>query len=150
MTAKANTTQPNAHYKIHWHVLVTHAPLSLFGTSFGFQILHLFMYPDCFELASTVTLIGATLMLPPTMITGWWTWKKKYGRAKTKIFKRKIALSFVILAMALIISGWRLVNFQAFLVEPWGLRHWIFLLGIILLIAGALIEGYFGGRLSHR
>jgi hypothetical protein len=29
--------------RIHWHVFLTHFPLSMFGGAFGFQILHLFM-----------------------------------------------------------------------------------------------------------
>jgi uncharacterized membrane protein len=148
--AKVKNSQASAPYRLHWHILLTHFPLSLYGTAFGFQILHLFMYPDCLELATTVTLIGATLMMPPAMITGWLKWKAQYNGAKIRLFQRKIIISFVMLAISLCISVWRVVRFEAFLVEPVGLAHWIFLLGVISLIAGALMEGYHGGKLSHK
>ena len=108
------------------------------------------MYPDSFELASTVTVFGATVMMPLTMISGWLTWKKQYGGAKIELFKRKIAISFSMLTLSLIISVWRIINFQAFLVESWDVNHWLFLIAVILLIIGASSEGYYGGKLSHR
>jgi uncharacterized membrane protein len=137
-------------YRLHWHVLFTHFPLSLYGTAFGFQILHLFVYPDCFELASTVTLLGATIMMIPTMITGWLTWKRQYSAAKVKLFRTKITISFAMLAISLVLSMWRVLHFIESLSQPMDIRHWVFFTGIILLMVGAITEGYYGGRLSHK
>jgi uncharacterized membrane protein len=137
-------------FKVHWHVLFTHFPLSLYGTAFVFQILHLFIYPDCFELASTIALIGATGMMVPTTITGWLTWKRQYNSAKVQLFQAKIAISFAMLSVSLALSIWRVLNFTDFLTQPLYIRHWVFFTGIVLLMGGALTEGYYGGRLSHR
>lgn len=147
---KENSLNHSTKYKLHHHVLMTHFPLSMFFTAFVFQMLHLFAFSDCFELASAVTLIGATITMPLTMITGWITWKKQYKRSTVNLFTRKIFVSFIMLAVSIALSVWWLLKFEAFLVEHMGLMHWSFLLGIIGLIAGSLVEGYYGGRLSHR
>jgi uncharacterized membrane protein len=149
MSGNSNMNKHN-NYRVHWHVLLTHFPLSLYSTSFGFQILHFFAYPDCFELASTVSLIGATIMMVPTMVTGWQTWKKQYNAANVRLFQTKIVISFSMLAISLLLSLWRALHFVEFLIEPSGMRHWIFFFGIFLLMGGAIIEGYYGGRLSHK
>ena len=59
-------------------MLLIHFPISLFGVAFGFQILHLFIAPACFELATNVTLLGGAVMMIPTTWTGWFTWKGDY------------------------------------------------------------------------
>ncbi|HLN89147.1 MAG TPA: hypothetical protein VK253_03690 [Candidatus Binatia bacterium] len=60
-------------FKMHWHVLLIHFPISLFAGAFGFQILHLFIDPASFELSTNVTLLGGTIMMVPTTWTGWFT-----------------------------------------------------------------------------
>lgn len=136
-------------YKLHWHVLLTHFPLSLYATAFGFQILHFFFYPDCLELATTVTLIGGTFFMIPVVVSGWLTWKNQYQSAMVKLFKIKIYVALAMLIIGISLCIWRIVHFTEFLVEPTGLRHWTFFSGIFSLIAGALVEGYHGGRLNH-
>jgi uncharacterized membrane protein len=63
--------------RMHWHVAFTHFPISLFGVTFLFQVLHLFLEPDAFSAASNVTLIGGAIMMIPTTWTGWLTWKSR-------------------------------------------------------------------------
>src|SRR4030042_2403303 len=141
-----------ARFKMHWHVLFTHFPISLFGAAFGFQVLHLFptSLSSCFETASTVALIGAAAMMIPTTLTGWFTWKKQYKSARVLIFQRKIVVSYALLAVSIALVSWRTTQFQAFQDAPESPWHWLSLAGITLLIAGAGAEGYYGGRLTHR
>lgn len=136
--------------KIHWHVLLTHFPISLFGTAFGFQILHLVMAPTCFELATNVTLLGGTALLVPTIWTGWSEWKGRYHGAKGLIFKRKITVAFVMAALSLPLVLWRIIALGLFEEVPRSPEHWIYLAGNTILILGAILEGYYGGRLTHR
>jgi len=151
-----STSTPSRHtvarFKMHWHVLFTHFPISLFGAAFGFQILHLFptSLSGCFEIASTVALIGAAAMMIPATLTGWFTWKKQYKGARVLIFQRKIAISYAILAVSTALVSWRTTQFKAFQDAPQSPWHWLYLAGIMLLIAGAGVEGYYGGRLNHR
>jgi hypothetical protein len=141
---------PLPRYHFHWHVFLTHFPLSFFGVAFGFQVLHLFVFPFCFELATNVSLIAGTLFLIPTTMTGWRTWKGMYRGAKGLIFRRKIAISLAMLALSVPLTLWRTVYLNAFVnatVSPW---HWIYFAGNTLLILGAIGEGFYGSRLNHR
>jgi uncharacterized membrane protein len=136
--------------RIHWHVFLTHFPISLFGGAFGFQILHLFMAPSCFELATNVALIGGTVTLLPTIATGWSEWKSHYHGAKGLIFKRKITIAVGMAVLSLPLVVWRIASLGLFEEAPQSPVHWIYLTGNTFLILGAVLEGYFGGRLNHR
>ena len=136
--------------RIHWHVFLTHFPISMFGGAFGFQILHLFLAPACFELATNVALMGGTAMLLPTAATGWAEWKTHYHGAKGLIFKRKITTAFVMAALSLPLIVWRIAALGLFQEARESPAHWIYLIGNSFLILGAVIEGYYGGRLNHR
>jgi len=146
----ATTAEDNIQsYKIHWHVLLTHFPVSFFGVAFGFQVLHLFVAPACFELATNVSLILATVSMIPVTATGWFAWKNKYKGAKIKLFQRKIFIAFAMLAISVILTVWR-VTLGILEEVPESPSHWIFMAGNMLLIIGAVAEGYFGGRLNHK
>jgi uncharacterized membrane protein len=134
----------------HWHVLFTHFPISFFGGAFGFQILHLFMAPACFELATNVALIGGAFMLIPTIWTGWSEWKKRYQGAKGLIFRQKIRIAAFLAAFSLLLVIWRIAGYGLFTEARELPVHWIYLSGNTLLIAGAVLEGVYGGRLAHR
>ncbi|MBE0713977.1 MAG: hypothetical protein MUQ25_07510 [Candidatus Aminicenantes bacterium] len=136
--------------RIHWHVFLTHFPISMFGGAFGFQILHLFLAPACFELATNVALIGGIAMLLPTAATGWSEWKTHYHGAKGLIFKRKIAAAIGMAAIGLPLVVWRVAALGLFEEAPDSPEHWIFLAGNSFLILGAVLEGFYGGRLNHR
>jgi hypothetical protein len=136
--------------RIHWHVFLTHFPISMFAGAFGFQVLHLFLAPACFELATNVALMGGSAMLLPTIATGWWEWKSHYHSAKGLIFKRKIAAAIGMAALSLPLVVWRVAGLGLFEEVPASPEHWIFLAGNTFLILGAVVEGYYGGRLNHR
>jgi uncharacterized membrane protein len=139
-------------YKVHWHVVLTHFPISFFIASFLFQILHLFPngFTSCFEIATNITLIFATAVMIPTIITGWFTWKRSYGGVDMLIFRRKTVISYVLFGFAVVLVIWRSVFFGVFVDIPYGIYHWLYLAGNVLLIAGAAAEGFYGERLSHR
>ena len=137
-------------YNIRWHLLLVHFPISLFGVAFLFQILHLIFSPDAFTLATTVVVLAGAVVMIPTTISGWSSWKRKYKGASTLVFKRKIITSLVMLGVSLILTVWRFLTYSIFLDEPYNYLHWIFLFGTLLLIIGSIIEGYYGGKLTHR
>lgn len=140
---------PLPRYHFHWHVFLTHFPISFFGVAFTFQLLHLFMLPVCFELATNVSLIAGTVLLVPTTLTGWGSWKRLYKGAGGLIFRRKIMLSFVMLAVSVPLTLWRMVLLNAFEDAPYSPAHWVYFAGNTLLILGAVAEGYYGSRLTH-
>jgi uncharacterized membrane protein len=136
-------------YKLHWHVFVTHFPISLFGAAFFFQVLHLFWSPECFELSTNVTLVAGAVSMVPTTWTGWRTWKRSYNGATVPIFRRKISIAVGLLAGSILLSIWRVGSPGIFLDSSYGTAHWVYLAGNTLLIAGAAAEGFFGGQLNH-
>jgi uncharacterized membrane protein len=141
---------PVPKYRLHWHVFLTHFPLSFFGVAFGFQLLHLFAYPSCFEMATNITLIAGTVMTVPTSLTGWWTWKTRFRKGRGLIFRRKIAISYYLLAVSIPLTVWRMAFLEAFEEAPYSFSHWIYFAGNALLILGAVAEGFYGSRLNHR
>ncbi|MDA8431529.1 MAG: hypothetical protein M0Z60_01045 [Nitrospiraceae bacterium] len=136
-------------YKPHWHVYMTHFPLSLFGTAFLFQILHLFTMPECFELSTTVTLALGALSLIPTIFSGWWTWKKQYKSARVPLFRKKIVIAAVLLVASIPLVTWRIGFPEMFFNVRSGISHWLYFAGNGLLIVGATAEGFYGGQLNH-
>lgn len=148
--AAGASSTPAPRYHFHWHVFLTHFPLSFFGVAFMFQVLHLFMVPVCFELATNVSLIAGTVFLVPTTWTGWRSWKRMYRGAKGLIFRRKIAISAAMLALSVPLTLWRMVFLNAFEDAPYSPWHWIYFAGNSLLILGAVAEGFYGSRLNHR
>ena len=149
----ANTTPETRtlpKYKWHWHVLFVHFPISAFLGSFGFMVLHLITQTDCFELSTFVALILGAVVMIPTTVTGWTTWKKSYKGYRSKIFLSKIRISFAMIAISVALVLYRAI----FVTEVIDLHHEIwhvsFYVGGTLLFIGAVAEGYFGGRLNHR
>jgi uncharacterized membrane protein len=138
--------QTKLKYKIHWHVLFTHFPVSFFALSSGFMILHLFTYQHCFELAAFVSLLAGALILIPTAVSGWSTWKGRYKGMRGRMFLYKIRVAFGMLTLSLLLILTRLV-FPPPLDTAW---IYIYAAGILSLLAGAMVEGFYGGRLNHR
>lgn len=136
-------------YKIHPHVLLVHFPISFFISAFTFQVLHLFVSPACFELATNVSLALGTVVLIPTVWTGWRSWKGNYQGALVALFQRKIAIAFTLLGLSIALSVWRFATAAWFAEDPGNLSHWVYVSGNTVLIIGALAEGYYGGRLNH-
>lgn len=147
MTTPAPLGKVVSRYKIHWHVMFTHFPVSFFTVSALFMVLHLFTETECFELSSYITLIAGAASLVPTILTGWNSWKKNYKGAKVKIFKYKIRISYAILALSIV-----LIIFHGLLANTaiHSIWHYIYGVGFVVLFLGAMAEGYYGGRLNHR
>jgi len=137
-------------YHVHWHVFIIHFPISFFVAAFGFQILHLFTRPVCFEDATNVALIAGSVVLIPTTWSGWWTWKTRYHGAHVFIFQRKIMIAFIMQGLSLALAIWRVGFTGAFENDHTSMAHWTYLFGNTLLMIGASAEGYYGGRLNHR
>lgn len=134
--------------RIHWHVAFTHFPISLFGTAFLFQTLHFFIFQDAFELATSVCIIAGAISLVPATISGWFTWKRHYHASKARVFRRKLIVALVMLGVSIPQATWRIV-LHNISTDVRGISHVTFFVATSLLVAGAVIEGYLGGRLVH-
>ena len=137
-------------YKLHWHVIFTHFPVAFFTGSFGFMILHFFTRTSCFELAAYLALIAGALSIIPTAISGWFTWKGRYKGGRGRIFLYKIRISFVMIGISWFLVAYRATFSVEFLDIFHNIWHLLYFVGILVLVAGAIAEGYYGGRLNHR
>jgi hypothetical protein len=137
-------------YKLHWHVLLVHFPTAAFLGSFAFMVLHLFTQTTCFETSTYIILISGAVVMIPTTISGWITWKKKYKGAKGKIFNNKIRISFAMIAVSIIMVLYRTIFVTDVIDAFHNFWHYLFYAGGALLFLGAVAEGFFGGRLNHR
>jgi uncharacterized membrane protein len=136
--------------KLHWHVLFTHFPVSFFTAAFGFQFLHLFIFHGCMDLASNIMLITGAILMIPTTLTGWNTWKRQYKAARVMVFNRKIRIAFAMLGFSILLVIWRQIYYGITTDIAHSISHWVYLVGIGLLMVGSFLEGYYGGRLNHR
>ena len=141
--------RPQRANRVHWHVALTHFPISLFGTAFLFQLLHLFMFQKPFEISTTVCVLAGAASLVPATLSGWLTWKRHYHGAMTRLFRRKIWLAVSMLVVSIPLAVWRLVLYYLG-TEADGIDHYVFFVLNAFLIAAAIAEGYNGGRLSHK
>jgi hypothetical protein len=134
-------------YEQHWHIELTHFPVSFFVGSALFMVLHFASYSnrDAYELASLVLLIAGMVVMWPTTITGWNTWKGRYHGTHAKIFLYKIRTSFGMIALSVLLVVWRLAA------PPPKDTAWfyVYAAGIFFLFVGTVIEGFYGGRLNH-
>jgi uncharacterized membrane protein len=140
---------PQSRWFAHLHPFFTHFPISLFSAAFLFQVLHLFAYHDSFDLSTNVLLAGGAAGMIPVLITGWRDWKRGFRGSKARIFQRKIYIGFSMLAVSAGLLGWRVAT-NTFHRNLPGLAHPIYSLLVTALIAGAVAEGYYGGRLRRR
>ena len=151
MSETASTTEKSVtKYKLHLHVLFTHFPAAFFIGSFGFMLLHIFTHTACFELAAYVGLIAGAVAMVPTTVTGWYTWKGRYKGLKGTLFLSKIRISLVMLTISFALVIYRAINQIVFLDIAHNIWHALYFIGVILLTAGSIAEGYYGGRLNHR
>lgn len=113
-----------------------------------FQVLHLFMFPSGFEAATTACILAGAASMVPATVSGWFTWKRHYRGARTKVFRRKISIGIGMLAVSAATAGWR-ISLYSIGRDTRPVEHYLFFVLCVGLIAGAIAEGYYGGRLSH-
>lgn len=150
----ATSTQPGGDtasgHKMHWHVALTHFPISAFLGAFTFMVLHLMTQNRCYALAAYVSLIAGAVVMIPTTLTGWFDWKKRYKGARIKLFLYKIRIAYAMIAVSIGVVVYQSA-FPIGLLDVWHIYgHLFYFTGVALLFLGAAAEGYYGGRLSHR
>lgn len=137
-------------FRLHWHVILTHFPVSGFAGAFLFMVLHLVSGDRCMAGASYVALIASTAILLPTTLTGWLEWRKTYRSFMNKVFRNKIRVSLAMIPVSLGLTLYQTIH----QFEPVGtiqtVPHAVYFSGLAALLFGAMAEGYWGGRLHHR
>jgi uncharacterized membrane protein len=153
--ASAGTAVPQVQrtaykYQLRSHVFLVHFPISAFLGSFAFMVLHLVTETNCFELSAYVALVAGAVVMIPTTVSGWTTWKTRYRGVRGRVFLRKIRISFAMIGISIFLSMYHGAFVVANLDILHNVWHFLYFLGITLLLVGAIAEGYYGGRLNHR
>ncbi len=87
--------------KFHPHPMLIHFPIALFVFSMLLQTLFHTTALRSFELSAYYSLSFATLMMPPSILSGFLSWWINYDMTVTTIFKNKIIFSIILLFMGI-------------------------------------------------
>jgi hypothetical protein len=150
MSATSESGKVLPRYKVHWHVVLIHLPISFFLATALFAFLFLIVPNPCFDFASLCTVFIGMIGLIPVIATGWTTWKTKYKGFRGMLFNRKIVTSFAMLAVSFILLVIHLLSNLLFHFDGgigWRAGNFI---GALLLAFGSVIQGFYGSRLNHK
>lgn len=150
VAGRASESQQRRKYKIHWHVVLVHFPVSAFAGAFLFMALHLITRNSCLEYAAYITLLISAIVLIPVTLTGWFSWKNRYKASKLKLFRTKIWTAVAMIPLSIGLVVYHAVYPFDVLDVAHVLPHALYFTGVTLLMVGALVEGFWGGRLNHR
>lgn len=114
------------------------------------MVLHLMSDRSCYALGAYVSLMAGSLVIVPTTATGWFAWKRQYKGFMNTLFRIKIWTSAVMIPIGIALVVYQTIHPFATLdvTHRWG--HLTYFSGVLLLMIGSVIEGYWGARLHHR
>ncbi len=130
----------------HPHPIAVHFPVALTAAATVFLVLYLLTGTESLELSGYYVLWMAVIMAPVAILTGSLSWWFNYRRASTPLFKGKIGLSIVLLALGAITLALRTTN-PAALVNREG-PGWLYALLVVVMVAVVTALGWLGARLT--
>ncbi len=129
----------------HLHAISVHSPNGIIPVAVIFLVLNVVLKLSGLENAIYFNMIAVLLGMPPVIATGYITWQKKYGGAKTSLFKIKIAASCAATAILFGLVIWKTV--QPEILNTPSTDRWLFLMWSLLLLATVGVAGHLGGQL---
>ena len=130
----------------HLHPMMVHFPQGLFPVAFASFALYLLTGLPDFETGAYTAALFGLILIPTCVVTGFVDWKLRYKGAMTKVFKIKIAGSFILLAFAIpaVLIRCTHPHLMAGAVQGLGLLYAALLAACL---ATCVVLGYYGGRL---
>ena len=129
----------------HLHPISAHSPNGIIPMAVIFLVFAAVFQLPGFGNAAFLSIIFVLLSMPPVLLTGYITWKKKYKGAKTPLFKMKIAASSVASVILFSLIVWKTI--QPDVLSDASLDRFIFLFWSIIMLAAIGIAGHLGGQL---
>ncbi len=129
----------------HPHPVSVHFPIALSLAGALFAVLGAAFSSETLEAAGFYNLVFGAVMSPPAIGAGLLSWWYNYGRAWTPIFRRKIVLSVLYLAVAGAAIAVRLALPQTGGAIPW---HWVYVGLAAALPPVAVSLGFLGGKIT--
>lgn len=130
--------------KRHPHPMVVHFPIAFLMAASLFTLLHLFFRNPSLELTGFYLLILGTIATPFALATGFLTWWINYMLKPNPLIKRKIHLSFLLLALEIFLVLWR--GFCPAISSQQVHSLYVILMLILTPVVGLI--GFYGGQLT--
>ncbi len=129
----------------HLHAISVHSPNGIIPVAVIFLVLNVVLKLSGLENAIYYNMIAVLIGMPPVIATGYITWQKKYGGAKTTLFKIKIAASSAATVILFGLVIWKTI--QPEILSAPSIDRWLFLMWSLLLLATVGVAGHLGGQL---
>lgn len=126
----------------HPHPIVVHFPIAFSMSASLFLFLHLVSGNSSFETASYYLLVLGGIASPFGVATGLITWWINYGLRWTRLIKRKVALSILLLILMTVLITWRSSMTAIVQIHP------VYLILVFALTPVVFLLGYFGGLMT--
>jgi len=128
----------------HPHPVMVHFPIAFLMGSLLFVVLHLFSKRSTVESTSFYLLLLGSIASPFAIITGLLTWWVNYGLKLSRLIKRKIELSILLLSLEIILVVWRSSSPEAFSQST----PLLYLILMLTLTPVVFLLGYYGGQMT--
>ena len=128
----------------HPHPVMVHFPIAFLTASSLFAVLHLFFKRPTFESTSFYLLLLGSIASPFAIVTGLLTWWVNYGLKLSRLIKRKIELSILLLFLEVILIVWRSSRPEAFSQS----LPLLYIVLIVILMPVVFLLGYYGGQMT--
>ena len=127
------------------HAVSAHFPAALIPVSVLFLFLAVICSNPSLEFAAFALLVVVAVIIPLTMLTGFFLWRKNYQQVRSLIFNRKICLAWTLFLVTLVTLAWRLSTPD--LVAKGGVPLILYLLLNLFLLVCVTLLGHYGGML---
>lgn len=130
----------------HPHPVSVHFPVALLIMAAAFSVLGLLFNIPLLDGAGFANVVAATLMTPFTIMTGLLSWRYNYGAVWTSIYRRKAALSALLLVLAL--AAVLLRGLTGAEMGDESTAYWVYLALLVLMAPLVMGIGYLGGKIT--
>lgn len=128
----------------HPHPVMVHFPIALLTASSLFAVLYLLFKKPTFESTSFYLLLLGSIASPFAMITGLLTWWVNYGLKLSRLIRRKMEFSILLLFLEVVLIVWRSSTPEAFSQS----MPLLYLILMVILTPVVLLLGYYGGQMT--
>lgn len=151
-SAKTRNVNPQAQsfvarmiQKHHVHPIVVHFPNGILPLAVIFTLLALFGCGESFDTAAYYNMVAVLFSLPIVAYSGYIEWESRYRRARTLLFKIKIASSILMSILLVVLLVWRTFVPNVVLAQDSMSYTYLGISCLMVLFAG--ITGHIGGKL---
>jgi predicted heme/steroid binding protein/uncharacterized membrane protein len=130
----------------HPHPMVVHFPIVFMYAATFFDILYMLTGEKALEITAYHCLAGGILFMPPSMLTGWFTWWLNYMAKPMHAVTVKMRLSWVLLVVAAAAFAWRFC--VPGVMDEAGAGRWVYIAMLLSLAPIVSVIGYYGGELT--